>query len=103
MFGLRTHPGTRDSHRQLERRCAVEDAVHRAEDGDCLEAAEEPPELIPGRRRGKIHTHSPQKTTSKTTVLLTPPHLRREIVNISEEILTKYLTLEELITAHSLC
>lgn len=24
------------------------DAAHRAEDGDCLEAAENPPELIPG-------------------------------------------------------
>ena len=34
---------------------------HRAEDGDCLEAAEEPPELIPGGRRENIHTQSPPK------------------------------------------
>lgn len=34
-------------HQQLES-VAAEDAVHEAEDGDCLEAAEEPPELIPG-------------------------------------------------------
>lgn len=90
MFGPRTHPGTRDSQRLLERRCAVEDAVHRAEDGDCVEAAEEPPELIPGRRRGKIHTYNPQKITSITTVLITPQNLKTDVYNISG----KYLILD---------
>lgn len=40
-----------------------------AEDGDYLEAAEDSLELIPGRRRrGKLHTQSPEKNTSITTV-----------------------------------
>lgn len=59
VFGLRTHPGTTDSQRLPERHCAAEDAAHRAEDGDCLEAAEDPPELIPERSRGKIYTENP--------------------------------------------
>ncbi len=37
-----------------------------------------------GGRRGKIHTQSPQKTSSKTTVLIMLQQLRSEIDNISE-------------------
>lgn len=39
-----------------ERRCVAEDAARSAEDGDCLEAAEEPPELIPGGERQDRYT-----------------------------------------------
>lgn len=44
------------------------DAGHRAEDGDCLEAAENPPELIPGGEADddQKHTHSaPSETALK--------------------------------------
>lgn len=36
-----------------ERRYVAEDAVLGVEDGDCVEAAEEPPELMPGERTGQ--------------------------------------------------
>lgn len=74
-----THPGTTDSQRLQKRRCVAEDAVHSVEDGDCMEAAEEPPELIPGGKDRKTTHSEPTKTTSKTTVLITP---RRYWTNI---------------------
>lgn len=60
-----THPGTTDSQRLHKRSCVAEDAVNSVEDGDCLEAAEEPPELIPGGKTGNIHTQSPQRPRLK--------------------------------------
>lgn len=38
-----------------ERRYVAEDAVLGEEDGDCVEAAEEPPELMPGESTGQTH------------------------------------------------
>lgn len=40
------------------RSAAAEDAVRSVEDGDCSEAAEEPPELIPGGQDRHTHTHA---------------------------------------------
>lgn len=54
-------PGAQRSLQRLHpqmlqrRRCAAEDAVHRVEDGDCWEAAEEPPELISGVEGEEIY------------------------------------------------
>lgn len=45
------------------------------EDGDCMKAAEDPPELIPGDRTGYIHTQSPRKNASKPTVWIILRHL----------------------------
>lgn len=41
-----------------ERRCVAEDAVLSVEDGDCVEAAEKPPELMPGERTGQTPTQN---------------------------------------------
>lgn len=49
-----------------ERRYVAEDAVLSVEDGDCVEAAEKPPELMPGE---EDRTDSePIKEHAKTTV-----------------------------------
>lgn len=71
-----THPGTTYSQRLHKRSCVAEDAVHSVEDGDCLEAVEEPPELIPGGKDRKDTHSEPTKTTSKTSVLIMLHHLR---------------------------
>lgn len=49
--------------RLQERRYVAEDAALSVEDGDCVEAAEEPPELMPGESAGQ--THNLQKNTPK--------------------------------------
>lgn len=58
-----------------ERRCVVEDAVLSVEDGDCVEAAEKPPELMPGERTGQTPTQNLEKNTANyginNNVLLT--------------------------------
>lgn len=48
---------------QEERACGTEDAALSVEDGDCGEAAEEPPELMPGDRTGQTATQNLEKNT----------------------------------------
>lgn len=67
------------------------DAVHRAEDGDCLEAAENPPELIPGGKlitTGSVHTQRPQRSYQNYGTWDCGPFIKRcqHFVGIAEKV-----------------
>ena len=68
---------------------------HRAEDGDCLEAAEEPPELIPGGKERKDTHSEPTKDHGLNNGISCAATVEELIWSSQGETLTKYVTLEE--------
>lgn len=68
--------------RLQERRYVAEDAVLSVEDGDCVEAAEEPPELMPGQDRTDSEPIEEHAKTTVSTILCPyqneTSHIRRK-------------------------